>query len=165
MYIFKVLKLTINTAINNLNNFSGNFVGNVQNIFMEHDLYILMILALKKNRSFWPIQCIVGYCYNYIRATYDWFCGPGLHIYIYIHISIKVTSVYQISLDKYNKKNLCMFLIKESINISRDCVRTVKTLPCKQLLPVHPAPHSHFPSAGSQVALFWQLQVWLQPGP
>ncbi len=23
------------------------------------------------------IQCIVGYCYKYTRATYDWFCGPG----------------------------------------------------------------------------------------
>ncbi len=21
--------------------------------------------------------CIVGYCYKYTRATYDWFCGPG----------------------------------------------------------------------------------------
>ncbi len=23
---------------------------------------------------------IVGYCYKYTRATYDWFCGPGSHI-------------------------------------------------------------------------------------
>ncbi len=31
----------------------------------------------KKNRSFWSIQCIVGYCYKYTRAAYDWFCGQG----------------------------------------------------------------------------------------
>ncbi len=23
----------------------------------------------------------VGYCYKYTHATYDWFCGPGSHIY------------------------------------------------------------------------------------
>jgi len=34
-----------------------------------------------------------------------------------------------------------------------------KKSPCSQLFPVHPGPHSQRPSAGSQVALLWQLQV------
>ncbi len=25
---------------------------------------------------------LIGYCYKYTRATYDWFCGPGSHIMI-----------------------------------------------------------------------------------
>ncbi len=35
-----------------------------------------MIFGIKK-KSFWPIQCIVGYYYKYIRATYDWFVLQG----------------------------------------------------------------------------------------
>ncbi len=30
---------------------------------------IIMLEKLKTNWSFWPIQCIVGYCYKYTRAT------------------------------------------------------------------------------------------------
>ncbi len=44
-------------------------VGNLQKIFMEHDLNILMIFGIKKNQSFWPMQCIVGYCYKYTPET------------------------------------------------------------------------------------------------
>ncbi len=29
------------------------------------------------HRSFWSIHRIVGYCYKYTRATYEWFCGSG----------------------------------------------------------------------------------------
>ncbi len=43
-------------------------------------LNILMIFGIKE--KFWPIQCIFGYCYKYTRATYDWFCGPGSHIWL-----------------------------------------------------------------------------------
>ncbi len=39
-----------------------------------------MNFGIKKNQQFWPIQCIVGYCYKYICATNDWFCGQGSHI-------------------------------------------------------------------------------------
>ncbi len=34
-------------------------------------------------------KCIVGYCYKYACATYDWFC-PGSHIHIYIHTVLSV---------------------------------------------------------------------------
>ncbi len=44
-------------------------VRNVLNIFMEHDLNILMIFGIKENLLFWPIQCIFGYCYKYTPAT------------------------------------------------------------------------------------------------
>ncbi len=42
---------------------------------MEHDLY-LIVFGIKKIDN-WPIQCIVGYCYKYTRATYDWFVVQG----------------------------------------------------------------------------------------
>ncbi len=38
-------------------------VRNLQNIFMEHDLYLISLI------SFWPMQCIFGYCYKYTPAT------------------------------------------------------------------------------------------------
>ncbi len=38
-------------------------VGNLQNIFMEHDFW--------HKRKIDKIQCIVGYFYKYTRATYD----------------------------------------------------------------------------------------------
>ncbi len=38
-----------------------------------------MIFGIKEKWSFWPIQCIVGYCYKYTPATYDCFCAPGSH--------------------------------------------------------------------------------------
>ncbi len=58
-------------------------VGNLQNIFVEHDL--LMIFGIKeKSKMEKTIQCIVSYCYKYTRATYDWFCGPGLHILLQV---------------------------------------------------------------------------------
>ncbi len=56
-------------------------VGNLQNIFMEHDLNILMIFG-KKEKCIILIQCIVGYCYKYTCVTYDCFCAPGTHIII-----------------------------------------------------------------------------------
>ncbi len=40
-------------------------VGNLQNIFMEHDLNILMIFVIKEKWIILTIQCIVGYCYKY----------------------------------------------------------------------------------------------------
>ncbi len=42
---------------------------------------VLTVLKMwwKRNWSFWPIQCIVGYCYKYTRVTYDCFCAPGTH--------------------------------------------------------------------------------------
>ncbi len=38
-------------------------VGHLQNIFMEHDLNIIMIFGIKY------VQCIVGYYYKYTPAT------------------------------------------------------------------------------------------------
>ncbi len=34
-------------------------------------------------------QCIVGYCYKYTCATYDWFCAPGPHLSVYWTDSFK----------------------------------------------------------------------------
>ncbi len=45
-------------------------VGNLLNIFMEHDLNILMIFD-----HFDPYNVFFGYCYKYNHAIYDWFCA------------------------------------------------------------------------------------------
>ncbi len=44
-------------------------VRKLQNIFMEHDLNILMIFGIKEKCIFCPTQCIVVYCYKYTPAT------------------------------------------------------------------------------------------------
>ncbi len=55
-------------------------VENLQNIFMEHDLYLISMNFGIKEKS---IILTYMYCwYKYTRATYDWFCGPGSHIKI-----------------------------------------------------------------------------------
>ncbi len=49
-------------------------VRNLLNIFMEHDLNILMIFD-----HFDPFNVFFGYCYKYNHAIYDWFCAPMQH--------------------------------------------------------------------------------------
>ncbi len=49
--------------------FDKFMVGNLLNIFMEHDHI--------------EISIIVGYCYKHTHATHDWFCGPGSHMSLY----------------------------------------------------------------------------------
>ncbi len=44
-------------------------VENWLNIFMEHDLNILMIFDIKEKLIIWPIKFIFGYCYKYPPAT------------------------------------------------------------------------------------------------
>ncbi len=44
-------------------------VGNLLNIFMEHDLNILMIFGITDTCIFLTTQCIVGYCSTYTRAV------------------------------------------------------------------------------------------------
>ncbi len=56
-------------------------VENLLNIFMEHDLNILMIFGIKEKCIILTHTCIVGYCYKYICVTYDCFCAPGSYIY------------------------------------------------------------------------------------
>ncbi len=46
----------------------------VQNIFIEHDINILMIFGIILT------QCIVGYCYKYTCVTYDCFCAPESYL-------------------------------------------------------------------------------------
>ncbi len=55
-------------------------VGNLLNIFLEHDLNILMIFGIQLKSIFWPIQCIFSYCYKHTPSTSDWFCAPGSEI-------------------------------------------------------------------------------------
>ncbi len=57
--------------------FDTFMVGNLLNIFMEHDLNILMIFGIKEKL----IQCIVVYCYKYTCVTYDCFCAAGSLMY------------------------------------------------------------------------------------
>ncbi len=45
-------------------------VGNLLNIFMEHDLNILMIFGIKE-------KCII---LTHTCVTYDCFCAPGSYI-------------------------------------------------------------------------------------
>ncbi len=52
-------------------------VRNLQNIFMEHDLNILMILGIKEKSI---ILTHTMYCYEYTYATYDCFCAPESHL-------------------------------------------------------------------------------------
>ncbi len=69
--IFKVvqIKFLAMHITNQKLRFDTFILGHLQNIFMEHDLNILMIFGIKEKWSFWPIQCIVGYCYKYTPAT------------------------------------------------------------------------------------------------
>ncbi len=49
--------------------FDRFMVGNVPNIFMEHDLNILMFFWHKRKMDNFDMQCIFGYCYKYTPAT------------------------------------------------------------------------------------------------
>ncbi len=51
-------------------------VGNLQNIFMEHELCLNSNDFWHYKWIIWPTQCSISYCYKYTRASYDWFCGP-----------------------------------------------------------------------------------------
>ncbi len=51
-------------------------VGNIQNIFMEHDLNILMIFGIKE-KSILTHTVYFGYCYKYTPATLKTVCAPG----------------------------------------------------------------------------------------
>ncbi len=59
-------------------------VGNVLNIFMEHDLNIIMIFGIKEKWIILTQTVYFGYCYKYTPATYDCFCAPGTHVTLFI---------------------------------------------------------------------------------
>ncbi len=80
--IFKVvqIKFLAMHITNQKLSFDIYTVGNLQNIFMEHDLNILMIFGIKEKSIILNKQCIVGYFYRYTPATQHCFCAPGSHI-------------------------------------------------------------------------------------
>ncbi len=52
-------------------------VGNLLNIFMKHDLYLLFYFGINK-------KLIILTHTIYFCATYDWFCAPGSHLTIFL---------------------------------------------------------------------------------
>ncbi len=50
-------------------------VGKWPNIFMEHNWLNILIFGIKEKSII--LTNIVGYCYKYARAAYDWFCAPA----------------------------------------------------------------------------------------
>ncbi len=75
--IFKVVKIKFLAMHINNQKFSFYIfiIGNLLNIFMEHDLNILILE-----------KCIIlthtMYCYKYTPATYDHFCAPETQMII-----------------------------------------------------------------------------------
>ncbi len=59
-------------------------VGNLLNIFMEHDLNIIMIFGLKEKSIILTQTVYFGYCYKYTPAIYDCFCAPESHVTLFI---------------------------------------------------------------------------------
>ncbi len=59
-------------------------VGNLQNIFMEHNLNILMIFGIKEKCIILIHTMYCCYCYKYTCVTYDCFCAPGSHMVKYV---------------------------------------------------------------------------------
>ncbi len=55
-----------------------------------------MIFGIKES-IFWPIHCIVSYCYTYTHATYDWFCAPLLRTE-QSNIIVWIAGVHQVAL-------------------------------------------------------------------
>ncbi len=57
-------------------------VGNLQNIFMEHDLNILIVFYYKRKMyNFDPYNVLLAIATN-IPVTYDCFCAPGTQMII-----------------------------------------------------------------------------------
>ncbi len=61
-------------------------VGNLQNIFMEHDLNILMIFGIKKNNNFDPYNVLLSIATNIPVLLVTAFVLQG-HICKHTHIS------------------------------------------------------------------------------
>ncbi len=77
--IFKVVQMKF-LAIHITNqklSFYIFMVGNVQNIFMEHDLNILMIFGIKENCIILTYTMYFWLFLQYTPATEDCFCAPG----------------------------------------------------------------------------------------
>ncbi len=69
--IFKVvqMKFLAMYSMNQKLRFDIFTIGNSLNIFLEHDLNILMSFGIKEKSIILTIQCIFGYCLKYTPAT------------------------------------------------------------------------------------------------
>ncbi len=79
-------------------------VGNLLNIFMEHDLYILIIFGITEKCIILTIQCIFEYCYKYTCAAHDCFCAPETHIINNIEVGKFFFYVFVSGLHLFYKK-------------------------------------------------------------
>ncbi len=133
-------------------------VGNLQNIFMEHDLNILMIFGIKEKCIILTIQCIVVYCYKYTGVTYDCFCAPGTHICYLSLLNMNLNPNFRPSLISHTRctsklefvENIC-FEINCETKITRSSYRlpfykTLSGIKCSdgnELGNTNPAPDTH----------------------
>ncbi len=68
-------------------------VGNLLNIFMEHDLNILMIFGITEKWIILTHTHIVVYCYKYTCVTYDCFCAPGSSQVTFIYTALLIIQI------------------------------------------------------------------------
>ncbi len=96
----KFLAMYITNKILSLDIFT---VGHLQNIFMEHNLNILMIFGLNKIDHFYPCSVYLDIATNIPERFMIGFVVQG-HIYIYIYSFSKCFYPKRLTIEEYNKR-------------------------------------------------------------